>query len=132
VSDFLADTSIFVAREQGRVLGLPPQGGDARVSVATLTELEVGALRAGDTRVRAARQRTLEHARRFVPLVYDEPVGVELAKLLAAAREQGRRAGAMDAIIAATALVHDLVLWTQDDDFKTLQELAPRLRVHRS
>jgi len=38
----------------------------------------------------------------------------------------------MDAIIAATALVHDLTVWTQDDDFDVLQELSPRLRVHRS
>jgi len=38
----------------------------------------------------------------------------------------------MDTIIAATALVHDLTVWTQDDDFEVLQELAPQLRVHRS
>lgn len=63
---------------------------------------------------------------------YDEAVGVQLAALLAAARDQGRRAGIMDAIIAATALVHDLIVWTQDDDFDVLQELSPRLRVHRS
>ncbi len=35
----------------------------------------------------------------------------------------------MDAIIAATALVHDLVVWTQDDDFEDLARLAPDLRV---
>ena len=35
----------------------------------------------------------------------------------------------MDAIIAATALVHDLVIWTQDDDFAVLAELMPALRV---
>lgn len=74
---------------------------------------------------------TLARARRFVPLPYDEIVAERLAELLAAARTQGRRAGAMDAIIAATALVHDLALWTQDDDFAVLAELAPALRVHR-
>jgi predicted nucleic acid-binding protein len=37
----------------------------------------------------------------------------------------------MDAIIAATALVHDLEIWTQDDDFDVLAELSPALRVHR-
>jgi len=130
VSGFLADTSIFVAREQGRSLGVPPDG-DARISVATLTELEVGALRAHDPTVRGERQRTLALARRFVPLVYDEAVSAELAQLLTAAREHRRRAGAMDAIIAATALVHDLAVWTQDDDFEVLQELAPQLQVHR-
>jgi predicted nucleic acid-binding protein len=37
----------------------------------------------------------------------------------------------MDAIIAATALVHDLDVRTQDDDFAVLAELAPDLRVRR-
>ena len=35
----------------------------------------------------------------------------------------------MDAIIAATALAHDLAIWTQDDDFEVLAQLAPTLRV---
>jgi predicted nucleic acid-binding protein len=62
---------------------------------------------------------------------YDEAVAERLAELLTAAPERGRRAGAMDAIIAATALVHDLAVWAQDDDFDVLAELAPALRVHR-
>jgi predicted nucleic acid-binding protein len=66
-----------------------------------------------------------------VALAYDEGVADRLAGILAAAREAGRRAGAMDAIIAATALNHDLTVWTQDDDFDVLAELAPELRVHR-
>jgi predicted nucleic acid-binding protein len=37
----------------------------------------------------------------------------------------------MDAIIAATALVHDLEVWTQDDDFEVLAELDPALRLVR-
>jgi predicted nucleic acid-binding protein len=37
----------------------------------------------------------------------------------------------MDAIIAATALVHDLAVWTQDDDFAVLADLELALRVHR-
>jgi hypothetical protein len=41
VSGYLADTSVFVAAEQRRPLGQPPEG-DARISVATLTELGVG------------------------------------------------------------------------------------------
>jgi predicted nucleic acid-binding protein len=63
---------------------------------------------------------------------YDEPVAERLADLLAAARDRQRRAGAMDAIIAATALAHDLAVWTQDDDFDVLAELAPALRVERA
>ena len=89
-------------------------------------------LRAGSVKLRTLRQQTLEQARRFVALPYDEAVAERLAELLAAARSKRRRAGAMDAIIAATALVHDLTVWTQDDDFEVLSELAPQLRVHRN
>ncbi len=71
------------------------------------------------------------HPQLFVPVPYDENVAVRLAELLAAARDQGRRAGAMDAIVAATALTHDLAVWTQDTDFDVLAELAPDLRVVR-
>ena len=78
------------------------------------------------------RRATLERAQRFVALPYDELVAARLADLLVEARRRQRRAGAMDAIIAATALVHDLEVWTQDDDFAVLAELAPDLRVVRA
>jgi toxin FitB len=129
VSGYLADTSVFVAAEQRRPLGDPP-GGEARISVATVTELLVGVHRAaGD--VRALREDTLRYARRFIALPYDALVAERLAALVANARDRRRRAGVMDAIIAATALAHDLVVWTQDDDFEVLVELAPTLRVQR-
>jgi predicted nucleic acid-binding protein len=124
------DTSIFVAAEQSRPLGASPEG-ESRISVATLTELGVGVRRARDARTRDVRASTLANARRFVALPFDEGVAERLADILAAARTQKRRAGAMDAIIAATALTHDLAVWTQDDDFEVLAELAPELRVHR-
>jgi len=130
LSGYIADTSIFVAGEQRRALGEPPDG-DARISVATLTELSAGVRRAQSDAIRALREVTYARARRFIALPYDELVAERLAELLHAAREQRRRAGAMDAIIAATALTHDLVVWTQDDDFDVLAELAPELRVSR-
>jgi predicted nucleic acid-binding protein len=129
-SGYLADTSVFVAAEQRRPLGTPP-AGDARVSVATLTELGVGARRAQDQNLRALRRATLERARRFIALPYDEAVADRLAEILTAAREQRRRAGAMDAIIAATALTHNLAVWTQDDDFEVLSALSPGLVISR-
>jgi predicted nucleic acid-binding protein len=127
---YLADTSVFVAAEQRRALGHPPDG-DARISVATLTELMVGTRRAIDGPLRTLREATLARARAFVALPYDEAVAGRLAELLSAARAAGRRAGAMDAIIAATALAHNLAVWTQDEDFELLAELAPALRVQR-
>lgn len=129
MSGYLADTSVFIAAEQGRPLGEPPDG-EARISVATVTELGVGVRRAADEQLRELRQTTLDRARRFVALPYDEPVADWLAYLLAAARTQQRRAGAMDVIIAATALTHNLTVWTRDDDFDVLAELAPGLRLH--
>jgi predicted nucleic acid-binding protein len=125
---YLADTSIFVAAEQGRPLGEPPPG-EARISVATVTELLLGVHRAGDGDLRELRESTLRSARRFIALPYDATVAERLAALLAAARRQRRRAGAMDAIIAATALAHDLAVWTQDDDFTVLAELEPALKT---
>lgn len=126
---YLTDTSVFIAAEQRRPLGHPPPG-DARISVATLTELIVGVNRAHDEPLRTLRDTTLSLARTFVAIPYDESVAERLATLLSAARERRRRAGAMDAIVAATALAHDLTIWTQDDDFQVLAELAPELRVH--
>jgi predicted nucleic acid-binding protein len=131
LSGYLADTSVFVAAEQQRTLGAPP-AGDARISVATLTELGVGVRRAASEPLRELREATLGRARRFIALPYDERVAERLADLLVTARERRRRAGAMDAIIAATALAHDLAVWTQDDDFDVLAELAPALRVDRA
>lgn len=130
MSGYLADTSVFIAAEQQRPLGSPPDG-DARISVATLTELIVGTHRASGGSLKTLRETTLARARTFVALPYDENVAERLGELLATARATGRRAGAMDAIIAATALAHDLSVWTQDGDFDVLAELLPALRVHR-
>jgi predicted nucleic acid-binding protein len=130
LSGYLADTSTFVAAEQRRRPGSPPDG-EARVSVATLTELGVGVRAAKTQELRQLRQATLAAATRFIALPYDELVAERLADILATAREERRKAGAMDAIIAATALVHDLDVWTQDDDFDILAGLAPDLRVRR-
>lgn len=129
-SGYLADTSVFVAAEQRRPLGEPPEG-DARISVATLTELMVGVRRAPGGPLRVLRETTLNRCRAFIALPYDEPVAERLAELVATVRQAGRRAGVMDAIIAATALTHDLTVWTHDDDFDVLAALLPDLRVQR-
>jgi len=92
--------------------------------------LLVGVRRAEEAPLRSLREATLGYARRFIALPYDAVVAEHLAALLATARTERRRAGGMDAIIAATALAHDLVVWTQDDDFTVLAELQPTLRVH--
>jgi predicted nucleic acid-binding protein len=49
------------------------------------------------------------------------------AELAAVARRQGRRPKIMDSWIAATAVAHDLMLCTQDNDFDDI----PQVRVLR-
>lgn len=128
MSGYLIDTSVFIAREQSRPVHEPP-AGKAKISVATVTELVLGVERAATGAQREMREVTLEKARKFIPLDYDERVAERLGRLLGAARAAGRRVGLMDAVIAATALVHDLAVWTQDDDFAVLGELEPELRI---
>ena len=53
--------------------------------------------------------------------------GRPVAELVAEARRTGRRPTIMDAWIAATAVAHDLPVYTQDEDFLAI----PRVRVVR-
>ena len=115
MSGYIADTSVFIAAEQRRALN-PPPDGEARISVATLTELLVGVGRAPDGPLRTLREQTLQTARRFIALPFDSAVAEQLARLLIAARNGRRRAGAMDAIIAATARVRNRSVGGRQDD----------------
>lgn len=119
----VADTSIFVAGEAGRPLDNAPEG-DVLISVVTLTELRVGVLRSPDAAARAGREATLALARRFIPLAVDERVADRLAEMAAALRDAGRRVKLSDAIVAATADVHGLAVWTRDADFTILEAVA--------
>lgn len=117
----MLDTSVFIAREQGRALGQPPT--DVAVSVATLSELRHGVLAAADHMERARRLSTLDRARRIgSPLVVDEAVGDELARLRVALKATGRSMKLMDAWIAATAIAHSAAVCTQDADFDAAAE----------
>lgn len=120
MNDALADTSIFLAAEQGRCIRTRPDG-DVRISVVTVTELLVGVLRAPDGATRDGRQATLDVARRFIPIPYDEQVAERLAQIVGALREAQRRVNLFDAVIAATAAAHGLTVWTQDADFEVIE-----------
>lgn len=125
----IADTSVFVAAETGRPLGELP--AELSVSTVTLTELELGVL-AADTADRARRLRTFADVRASVdPLALDERVASQLAELLARLRAAGRRPTVFDTIIAATALRHDLPIYTQDADFDAIAQAQPALDVRR-
>ena len=122
----LADTSIFIAVEQGRpVRTAPPR--ELRVSSITIGELRLGVYAARDAATHARRLRTLTKALAAEPLPVDEAVADAWAELCAILREQGRKMPLNDSWIAATAIANGLPLATQDRDY----ELAAGLRVIR-
>ena len=128
-SEGLADTSVFVAGETGRPLG--PLPDELAISTITLTELELGIL-AADPPDRARRLRTFTDVRAAVEaLPLDEHVASRLAELLVSLHEAGRRPKLFDTIIAATALHHDLAIYTQDADFDIIAAAHPGLHVQR-
>lgn len=131
MSGYVADTSIFVAAERGEVLADPPEG-EARVSVATLTELTLGTRLSDDPMILRLRETTLARARSFIALPYDEAVAEVMGDLLAGLRASGRRTMMMDAVVAATAITRGLAVWTCDADFELLAEVDPRLTVVRA
>ncbi len=121
----LLDTSVFIAREAGRPLGQLPE--TAAVSVVTIAEVHLGVLMARGS-VRARRLRTLTAVQNaFEPIPIDSEVARTFAELVAEARRHGKRPKIMDTWIAATAVEHDLLIYTQDEDFAAI----PRVRVHR-
>ncbi len=119
----LLDTSIFVALESGRPIASFPD--DGAISAMTLAELHLGVLMAPGERIRARRLRTLSWVENaFDALVFDEIVARRCAELQRLSRRRGRkRLNAADAVIAATAVVNGLPLYTQDADFDGLPGL---------
>jgi predicted nucleic acid-binding protein len=113
----ILDTSIFVAVEQGRPLARPLPD-EVSVSVVTLAELELGVLVAQDQDTRAQRLGTLTRVREETAgLPADHRVASAYARLAAAELSAGRKPRVHDTWIAATALVHGVEVWTQEDDF---------------
>jgi hypothetical protein len=125
----LLDTSVFIAREDGRPLGELPSR--VAVSVVTIGELQLGVLNAGDDDVRARRAETLELARRADPIAIGEAVMGSWARLVADCRAAGiqRTVKLTDALIAATAIEHGLPVVTQDGDYARIAAAHPALRV---
>lgn len=120
MSKAVADTSIFIAQENGRELGDLPER--IAVSVITVAELELGVLRATDPEARARRLNTLSRVQSTYPLL---PIGPEVAscfaRIAAAERSRGARLRRHDTWIAATALRHEAAVVTQDSDFSSFR-----------
>jgi len=124
----LLDTSFFVAFERPR----PPREapGLGAVSAITLAELTTGVELASTAQARLRRQETLALARRFDPLPFDDRCADAYATVAQAVRGAGGRVRQFDAAIAATALAHDIPVFTQDiDDFGLMDRVLDGLRV---
>ena len=116
----LLDTSFFVATESGRPLGEMDGVTETEVSVVTLVELTVGVLVADDMD-RPARVATLSAVEStWEPLPVDAEVARQFARIVAALRTNRRRIPVLDALVAATAVVEQIPVVTQDRDYDTI------------
>lgn len=124
----LLDTSTVILL--GRV-GDPAQlPDDSVVSAITLAELSVGPLVATSDSERAARQAHLQQAESdFEVVPFDAASARAFGAVAAGLRASGRKpaARAYDALIAATAIAHDLPLYTANpSDFAGIDRLDVR------
>jgi predicted nucleic acid-binding protein len=119
----LLDTSFFVATESGRPLGGTPRVTETDISVVTLAELTIGVLVAKDSD-RAARVATLSAVEStWDPLPVDAEVARAFAHIVADLKRRDRRVPLLDALIAATAIVEQIPLVTQDRDYEAIAGL---------
>jgi predicted nucleic acid-binding protein len=124
VQSAVADTSVLVGLEAGRVQAEDFEGYAWAVSVVTLGELRLGVLRASTPETTARRLETYQLARQFDPLPIDEAVADAWAKLVAKLRESRRRMPINDSWIAATAIAQGVPVVTQDSDYDGTPDLA--------
>ena len=129
MSRAVLDTSILIAREQERPLARPlPE--NVAVSVISVAELELGVLLARDSNTRATRLRTLGEVRSLMgALPIDERTASAFAQLAAGVIAAGRKPRVNDTWIAATAVVNDAEVWTQDADFSDFDQAVTVVRA---
>jgi predicted nucleic acid-binding protein len=124
VSQGLADTSMFIARESGRPLDDSFMPDELAVSIVTIGELRAGVLAADDVRVRERRLTTLTAALELDPVAVDDDVAAQWARLRVLLRGMERRMPVNDSWIAATAMALQVPVVAQDDDYVELDGLS--------
>lgn len=120
----LADTSVFIARESGRLLERSQIPTELAVSVITYAELRAGVLAAHDLEARNRRLATLETLTGLAVVPIDAAVADAWAALRVRLRNAGRSMKVNDSWIAATALSLGVPVITQDGDFNVVPELS--------
>jgi predicted nucleic acid-binding protein len=124
VTDGLADTSVFIAAESGRVMREDALPDRLAVSVITIGELRAGVLATADVDVRDRRLATLTSALALDPIPIDSPVAEAWAGLRIRLRDLGLRMSVNDSWIAATAISLGVPVVTQDEDYVTVPGLV--------
>ncbi|CAN5345049.1 hypothetical protein BH23ACT9_BH23ACT9_39470 [soil metagenome] len=129
VDHALLDTSVVIALHE-EDLRLPSQ---ADISAITFAELAYGPLATDDPDERAARaDRLARTAATFDPLPFDTDCARAYARIADAVRRSGRthRSRMADLQIAATAMAHDLPLFTRNAvDLTGLEHLVDVIDV---
>ena len=109
------DTSVVIDLDALAASQLPVE---VAVSAITMAELAAGPHATTDADVRGRRQDRLQRAEAaFDPLPFDAEAARAYGRIFAAvvaAGRKGRGARAVDLLIAATALAHDLPLYTRN------------------
>ena len=126
----LLDTSVLVDFDRVDPAALPESSAIAAV---TLAELAAGPHATNDPAERARRQDRLQWASAtWEPLPFDADAARAYARVYAEMRASGRtaRARLADLLIAATALAHELPVYTRNSaDFAPLERLMPIVPV---
>lgn len=115
------DTSVLIASER-RGYGLT-RIEEGYISAMTVAEIALGVTMAGDADEYALRRHTAVRVEdSFTVLDIDEETAKVYGRIMGSARRAGRRPSTADTLIAATAIVEDLPLVTQDADFLAFEE----------
>jgi predicted nucleic acid-binding protein len=124
MTEGLADTTVFVALEQGRSVRVEALPDRLAVSVITIGELRAGVLNAADVDTRDRRLTTLTAALALDPVPIDQRVAEAWARLRVLLRQHGLRMPVNDSWIAATAMRLGVPVVTQDLDYVSIPGLA--------
>ncbi len=123
----ILDTSVVIELPNLSAANLP---GFPTISVITLAELSVGPEVSKNLNERQMRQLVLQHTEAsFDPLPFDAACARRFAIVAGCLRQSGRKTQVrtFDALIAATALAHDLPLYTRNaQDFEGITGLDLR------